>query len=274
MPITDSGYLNFKHSKIHYIRFGTGPKLLFAFHGFSENAESFLVLEPALGKKYSVIAIDLPYHGNSKWNEPDFFTTDDLINLFRQFIDIFKVDRFSILGFSMGGKCALYISKNFSSQIDELILMASDGIRTNKLYNVAVYPKWGRQLFRTTIKYPGWFFGFINITRKLNLISPWLYKFTYNHMETREKRQRLYDTWISMGTFNPDIDLVKEKLNEYKIPVFLFFGLRDEVIPIEVAEYFAKDLLRCKLTKLDRGHYFIDERLLPFLETSLQSPMD
>lgn len=269
MPITETGYITFKHSQIHYIRFGSGPKILFALHGFSEKAESFLVLEPPLGKRYSVIAIDLPYHGNSKWNEPDFFSTGDLIDLFTLFIEKFNVGRFSILGFSMGGKCALYIAKNFAPKIDELILLASDGIKTNKLYNVAVYPKWGRQLFKTTINNPGWFFAFIKIAQKLNLITPWLFKFTNNHMDSKEKRQRLYYTWISMGSFSPDIDLVKKRLNDYNILTLLFFGLRDEVIPISVAEFFAKDLINCKLTKLERGHYFIDERLIPYLEDAL-----
>lgn len=266
MPITESGYIAFRHSQIHYIRFGAGPKILFAFHGFSENAESFLVLEPALGEKYSVIAIDLPYHGNSKWLETDFFSTDDLIQLFSSFLERFSVDRFSILGFSMGGKCVLYIVKSYADKIDELILMASDGIKTNKLYNVAVYPKWGRQLFKTTIKHPGWFFVFIKIATRLKLITPWLHKFTFNHMETGVKRQRLYDTWISMGTFNPNIEKVKEAINAHQIHTLLFFGIRDEVIPITVANFFAENLKNCTLIKLDRGHYFIDERLIPPLQ--------
>ncbi len=271
MPVTDSGYIAFRHSQIHYIRFGSGPKILFAFHGFSENSESFLVLEPALGKKYSVIAIDLPYHGNSKWLEPGFFSTDDLIELFASFLKKFSVDRFSILGFSMGGKCVLYIVKSYAEKIDELILMASDGIKTNKLYNVAVYPKWGRSLFKTTIKYPGWFFVFIKTAGRLKLITPWLHKFTFNHMETKEKRQRLYDTWISMGSFNPDIEVVKEEINANKITTLLFFGVRDEVIPISVANYFAEDLRNCTLIKLDRGHYFIDERLIPPLQKEIDT---
>ncbi|MBC8046256.1 MAG: alpha/beta hydrolase [Fimbriimonadaceae bacterium] len=264
-------FLKYKSSLIHYIRFGSGTNILFAFHGYNEDVNSLVVIEKSLGASYSIIAMDIPYHGKTEWNETGFFTIDDFIAIMHLFISENKIERFSVFGFSMGGKCALYCIKTFSAKIDTVFLLASDGIKTNKIYNVAVYPKWGRELFKTTIRHPRWFFTFINIAKKLNIISPWLYKFTYNHMDTKEKRRRLYNTWISMATFNPDITIVKEKLNQYSIKTFLFFGLRDEVIPVKVGEYFAEGLNNCKFTKLERGHYFIDDRLNPFITEAINS---
>ncbi len=258
-------FLKYLNSNIHFLKFGHGSASLIAFHGFSENGKSFLALENSLGEKYTIYAFDLPYHGETKWNEPSHFTTNDLIEIVRQFLSEHQIDRFSVLGFSMGGKCALYIANTFSERIDKLFLLASDGIRTNKIYNVAVYPKWGRELFKTTIRHPRWFFFMVNALHKMRILSPWLYKFTFNHMDTKEKRQRLYDTWISMAEFNPDIRMVKEKINQYGIQVYLFFGKRDEVIKPEVGISFAEGLQNCKFTLLERGHYFIDEKLNPFI---------
>jgi len=211
----------------------------------------------------------MPYHGETKWNEPGHFTTTDLINIIKQFITEQNITRFSVLGFSMGGKCALYLVKTFAAQIDELLLMASDGIKTNKVYNVAVYPKWGRGLFKTTIRHPRWFFFMINTLNRLKILSPWLFKFTYNHMNTKEKRIRLYNTWISMAEFNPDIGEVKKQLNNHNIRVYLFFGKRDEVIKPAVGIGFAEGLNNCRLTLLERGHYFIDDKLNPFIEEAI-----
>ncbi len=266
----ESIFATYKSSKIHYLKFGKGKKILFAFHGFSESGQSFLALEPALKDLYTVIAIDIPYHGKTEWREPTFFTTSDLVHIMQQLTDALEINRFSVLGFSMGGKCALFITKHFAERVDELILMASDGIRTNKIYNVAVYPRWGRELFKTTIRHPRWLMTTVRIARSLHIISPWLYKFTFNHMDTKEKRQRLYDTWISMAHFNPDIELVKKKIRENNIHTILFFGKRDEVIPVSVGEFFAEGIENCNLIRLDRGHYFIDERLVPFLREALQ----
>lgn len=264
-------FIRYKNSSIHYIRFGTGPQFLFAFHGFSESSNSFLALEPALKTNYTVIALDLPFHGATEWKENTPFTTDDLQGIISALLHELSITRFSVLGFSMGGKCALYAVLQFPEKIDRLLLMASDGIRTNKIYNVAVYPAWGRELFKTTIRHPRWFFTMVRITRSLGIISPWLYKFTYNHMDTREKRQRLYDTWISMSQFNPDIEKVKQLINENAIHTLLFFGKRDEVIPPSVGRYFAEGLTHCRLVELERGHYFIDERLCPSLEAALKA---
>ncbi|MFN0276084.1 MAG: alpha/beta hydrolase [Chitinophagales bacterium] len=266
-----TGFLQYQNSQIHYLQFGTGDKILFAFHGFSENGNSFFVLEESLGKKYTVVAIDLPFHGETQWNEMSHFTNIDLENIIRLFIGQYKQERFSVLGFSMGGKCALYVVKFFAPQIDELFLMASDGIKTNKIYNVAVYPKWGRELFKTTINHPGWLFTIVKVASKLKILSPWLKKFTEVHMETKEKRERLYNTWISMAQFNPDITLVKEKINANAIKTYLFFGIRDEVIPVSVGESFAMNLKYCSLTKLERGHYFIDAKLNTFITNELNA---
>ena len=170
----------------------------------------------------------------------------------------------------MGGKCPLHLAQTMPQKITALWLLASDGIKTNKIYNVAVYPRWGRSLFKTTIQHPAWLFAVVNIANKLRLLSPWLKKFTYNHMETKEKRERLYHTWISMAAFNPDINLVKKQINQHQIPVLLFFGKRDEVIPVAVGEFFAEGLTSCLLTRLERGHYFIDEKINPSLTAALQ----
>ena len=263
-------FLTYKSSNIHYISFGNGKEYLLAFHGYNESAESLRVLEPSLTEQFTVLAMDIPYHGKTEWNEVKHFSTDDFIAIIKIFIETYQIKIFSVFGFSMGGKCALYTVAAYAEKINRVFLLASDGIKTNKVYNVAVYPKWGRELFKTTIKHPRWFFTFIKTAKALGLISPWLYKFTINHFDTKPKRQRLYDTWMSMSRFNPNIAEIKQKLNTYQVQTFLFFGKRDEVIPLKVAEYFADGLAHCSLTILERGHYFIDHRLNAFITQALE----
>lgn len=265
------GVFRYAGSDFHYIVIGSGKEVMLAFHGFSEAGSSFLPLEPSLTLRYTVYAFDLPWHGKTQWREGRIFTPADLQSLTEGFLASIGASQFAVLGFSMGGKCALYITDHLAPRLTALWLLASDGIRTNRIYNVAVYPGWGRQLFRTTIAHPGWFFGMVKLATRLKLITPWLQKFTNNHMATREKRQRLYDTWISMAGFNPDIETVKQRINAHHIPVFLFFGKRDEVIPASVGAYFAEGLHHAHLTILERGHYFIDDRINPFLTAAMQN---
>ncbi len=68
----ESIYLHGPHGRIHTYRFGAGPELLIAIHGFSDRARMFTVLEPALAGKYTVVAIDLPFHGQTEWQKNTF----------------------------------------------------------------------------------------------------------------------------------------------------------------------------------------------------------
>lgn len=265
-----SNFLAFKNSTFHYTVYGNGAEPLIAFHGFSESGRSFASLKPALCDRYTIFAFDLPFHGATNWDEKKPFTKQDLVQIILAFLSEKKFDKFALLGFSMGGKCALHLMEAMPEKISSIWLLASDGIKTNKIYNVAVYPLWGRELFKTTINHPAWLFAVVNTAHKLKLLSPWLKKFTYKHMDTKEKRLRLYNTWISMAAFNADIKLVQKNINTNQIPTLLFFGKRDEVIPIAVGEYFAEGLNNCHLTKLERGHYFIDEKINPFITQALK----
>lgn len=262
----ESKYLQYRQSLIHYTVFGNGDMALLAFHGFGEAGSSFHCLEPALGKAFTVYCFDLPYHGQTQWLQDMPFSRLALEDMIGQFLDEQDIHQFSVMGFSMGGKCAMALAKKFTDRMQFLMLMASDGIRTKKLYNIAVYPRWGRYVFKSIIKRPAWFFTFIRTMHVLHLISPWLYKFTMNHLDTTEKRQRLYDTWISMADFKVDVMALKQKLNASQVVTYLFFGERDEVIPVSVGKYFAEGLLNCHLIILQRGHYFIDSKLNTELE--------
>lgn len=265
----ESGYISYRSSRIFYIRTGRGAKHLLAFHGFNENAESFLVLESSLGRHFTITAFDIPWHGRTEWAEVAPFAPEDLMAIVEKYLRECGIGRFSVLGFSLGGKCALYVAESFAPRLETLFLFAADGIRTNRIYDVAVYPAWGRQLFHTTIRHPGWFFLMIRCARALKLISPWLYKFTSNHMQTREQRKRLYLTWMSMAAFKPDIPGVQDALRKSGTQVILVFGLRDEVIPVRAGALFAQGLPVCRLYRIDRGHYFIDQKLNPVLEEIL-----
>src|ERR1035437_4038700 len=63
------GTVSYQQSTFHFHQFGNGAKLLLCFHGYGEMAGSFLFLEKSLGKEYTMIAIDFPFHGKTNWQE-------------------------------------------------------------------------------------------------------------------------------------------------------------------------------------------------------------
>ena len=61
--------LNYRQSVISYLRLGTGSRLLICFHGFGDHAVIWRNLEKKMGRKFTLIAIDLPFHGHTDWRE-------------------------------------------------------------------------------------------------------------------------------------------------------------------------------------------------------------
>ncbi len=262
-------FLHYRQGRIHYLRFGNGPKTMIAFHGFSEDARSFLELAPALEPLYRVFAIDFPFHGKTEWPGNEEFSPEDMIAVIEMLGAKEGFERFSLFGFSMGGRVVLSMLPHIYRQLDKLFLAAPDGIHTQKAFNIAVYPAWGRYLFRLISKKPDLFFFLLRIAYKHGRISRFMYEFTSNHMDTREKRERIYNTWMTLKHFQPDIPRLKALIDKEPIECHLFFGKTDEVIRPAIGTEFQKNMQHCTLDIIPKGHKLIDPVLIPYLKPYL-----
>jgi pimeloyl-ACP methyl ester carboxylesterase len=80
----DSIFLTYKSSRVHYLKGGGGKRLLFCLHGYGESSGSFVFLEAPLGGEFTLIAIDLPFHGKTDWKEGRGFLPEDLLAIIRE----------------------------------------------------------------------------------------------------------------------------------------------------------------------------------------------
>jgi len=263
-------FLTIKNSSIHFIRFGSGERLLLCFHGFGEEAAKFKVLEPSLGKRYTIIAIDLPFHGETVWHQGDFFLKEDLKELIKEILKKGNKERFSLIGYSLGGKIALATVEFFASQIDEVILLAPDGVKINAWYNVAVYPEWGRKLFYRFVKKPAFVFTTARLLKFAGLVSTRFHKFLHLQTDSEEKRQKVYNVWLTIKDLEVELPHVKSLLNKYDIKSYIFIGKYDRVITIKIGTRFARGLKHCKFLKLDKGHNLFTESLNEPLKQALE----
>jgi pimeloyl-ACP methyl ester carboxylesterase len=98
-------FITYKNSKVHYCKFGSGCRLLFCFHGYGEEGNTFYPLEKRMGKDYTLIAVDLPFHGATLWHDGLLFTPQDLLEVLA-LITQEPGKPFNLLGYSMGGRVA------------------------------------------------------------------------------------------------------------------------------------------------------------------------
>lgn len=257
--------IQLKNIEIEYYRFGSGDELLIAFHGFDGQAEDFKVLTPSLGKKYTVLAVNLPFHGTSNPDPSvaDYVLTDqELKNLIRKILHREdEATTFSVLGYSLGGRIALQSVLLFGKDIREMILMAPDGIRMNHLYRFATHHTFGNRIFRRVTLNPARFFGVLKLFKTLRLAHHKEYNFLKTQLSSDEKRLKIWNVWMSHRLLRPNLTEVAEVINREAIHVYLIFGKYDSIIPPSVGKKF-QGLLKQKnrVFVIEAGHNFFKEK--------------
>jgi pimeloyl-ACP methyl ester carboxylesterase len=225
----ETHWLTYKSSKIHYLKFGSGTKFLFCFHGYGEDASSFLFLESSLGVDHTLIAVDFPFHGKTEWRETTEFTPADLHQVITAIVPL-ELQTISLLGYSMGGRIALALVQEVPSRIDRAVLVAPDGLHSNFWYWFSTQTAIGNRLFRYTMKHPYWFFGGMKFLRSLHLLNKSIFKFAHSYLDDQRERELLYQRWTTMKRFLPRSTAITSALRKYQIPLRMLFGSYDRII--------------------------------------------
>lgn len=106
---------------------GEGPPVVML-HGFTGSQATWEKVSEKLNKNFQVITIDLPGHGETKFNKPLSMEAccEDLVQLFTYL----KITHIHLVGYSMGGRLALTFSMLYPHWLASLTLeSASPGLR-------------------------------------------------------------------------------------------------------------------------------------------------
>lgn len=239
---------------------------MLAFHGYGQSSAYYLPMEKAVGGDYTIYAFDLFFHGESSLHRAVTpLTKPYLQEIIGSFLEEQQIQRFSVTGFSMGGKFALTLVEGFAERMDALFLIAPDGIKTSFWYNIATYPGWLQQLFKRTVIKPGAFFKLLNMLNRYNIVHKSLIRFAHYQMNSTEKRLRVYRSWIGLRDLNFDIRHIVRLLNQNQVAVTMFLGEYDEVISTKRVGVFVKALNKGKLVILKSGHSYLLQKVAELL---------
>jgi pimeloyl-ACP methyl ester carboxylesterase len=252
--------LNYKNSVVNYYRFGTGPKLVVCFHGYGENARGFEFLSHSVGSQFTLYCVDLPFHGQTRWNDGLSFTETDLLEIIEQILKNSK-SRFSLLGYSLGGRMALSIYKLIPEKIDKMVLLAPDGLKVNGWYWLATQTWLGNKFFAFTMERPRWFFALLRLMNRFSLVNTSIFKFVNHYISDATVRQLLYTRWTTFRKIKPDLHQVKKEINNNGTQVRLLYGQHDRIILSSVGEKFRKGIEKnCSLTIINAGHQVLHKK--------------
>jgi 2-succinyl-6-hydroxy-2,4-cyclohexadiene-1-carboxylate synthase len=103
---------------------GTEKETLVLLHGFMENLFIWEEMETELCKKFKLIKIDLPGHGKSE-NFAEIHTMEMMAEKVNEVVDYLKIEKFHLLGHSMGGYVSLAFAEKFPKKLKSLTLFFS-----------------------------------------------------------------------------------------------------------------------------------------------------
>ena len=241
-----------------HIRFGNGPVIWLAFHGIGQDAGAMAPFGEQLAETHTIYSIDLPYHGRGRrtgW--PADITKSYWQSLVAHFLTEQGIGRFSVAGFSMGGRFALVTADLFTDHLDELILIAPDGVTEDPWFRLATNTRPGRWMLRFLLKNTrlfttlGW--GLVRV----GLLKSALLRFVAATMQTHEQREQIGLSWVGFRHLTTDVLALAKQLRAANVPAWLYLGQFDAVLPL------------AHTRPLVRAYPEINEVILPCGHTSL-----
>jgi pimeloyl-ACP methyl ester carboxylesterase len=250
---------------LHVTRFGNGPRALLAFHGIGQDGACFAPVSLRPNSSFTVYAFDLPFHGQTPWafDAANPISKTDWKLLINRFLAENNIEQFSVAGFSMGGKFALVTAELFAERIDELWLLAPDGITLSFWYWLATNTAAGRWLYRLFVVRVRLLSRVGRPLVQLGFINRSLLRFAESTLATREQRLRVYRSWVMFRKINPTLNIVAEALNHNSVKIRVFLGAFDRVLPAHYIEPLTQKLHHFELTVLKTGHNHLVENV-PF----------
>lgn len=216
----------------HYKAYGSGENALIFFHGFGEDHHVFdeMVSEVLMNNlPVKCYMIDIYYHGGSSGNN-ERLTKKTWEQSFSKFLDEEKIHRFTLVGFSLGGRFCISTAMSFPKFTRALILIAPDGIYLSPWYKIA-NSTLGNRIFKYLMDNPERFDQLINFCKWSRLAPGYLIRFTEKTLNTYTQRQLVYKTWTYFYPLQHAMSAFMNMLKVNQQGIYLILGEKDKLVP-------------------------------------------
>ena len=229
--------------QLSYRLYEGGNKYLIMFHGFGQNLDIMNGLAEKLTSSYTVISVGLFFH------ERNFYTSASNVisikawsGILSQILIAEKIERFELLGFSMGARFVVSSLYAFHNRIDQIILIAPDGIYINFWYRLAMFNAVSRKFFKYFLYHPQFLFRISKVLTGIGLIDDRITSFAASQMLTKEQIQQVYHSWLYFRKLNIDNCKLIHICRSSNISVKMIFGTKDRIIKQKTFKEFIKKI--------------------------------
>jgi len=227
--------------------------------------------------QYTTYLFDLPYHGKSGGINGNIYQENEVISkeIWKEYLSKFlaenNIQNFSVIAFSMGGRFALATVETFTERIEELILLAPDGISEDPRYVFATRYGLTRKLFKYIIQNNERYHFFADFLSQTGIVHKKVVKFAKMMVNTSQKQEQLYRAWIGFHQLNFNIKNLAQLINNQQIMVKIFMGKYDKLLPKNRVFPLTKRLNKVELIELEATHGNLIEKAIFHLKKTMST---
>jgi pimeloyl-ACP methyl ester carboxylesterase len=234
-----------------YYTAGHGEPLV-VIHGGGGDARTWWRNIAVLAEKYTVYAPDLPGFGGSQPLSGNYYIPE-LSEFIAKFAANLGLEKFNLVGHSLGGGIALNFALKWPDKITKLVLVSSLCLGREiafwvRLFSLpAIISSFGA-IFMTVLKGVKWIVKQLNPAGLVMPLSP-----------------AAMTVGGSITTFRQQTLVLEQYLPEVKMPTLLIWGSRDPIVPVMQAYRAAKVIPDCRVEVFqNRGHNVHRDELKKF----------
>lgn len=241
--------LHLKNGTIPVFKQGNGAQLMIVLHGFESNNQAYKSWESILGNTFTICIPDLPFHGQSNWQQPR-FSQADIIELILAIAKKEEAAHFTLAGFSMGGRLIVCLGNELKNKINQFILLAPAGIGS---YD-KVQPLYLQRILEWLLQWPAWFKFGVQLFHRLGWISNFQKRYAEVQIFPKDHRYRLFRVFNSVLHFRTSLPVLLHFWHNTTIPILIVLGLKDRLIPNDKVKAYFAESKNCTIVEIDARH--------------------
>lgn len=259
--LANSEFIDIDGMQVHIVRStkcanSASVKTIVLLHGTSASLHTWQGWTEALSAEYCVVSMDLPGFGLTGpfVNKTTEYTSANYASFVIEVLDKLNLDKVILAGNSLGGKIAWRMAALYPERVSKLILV-----------NAVGYPATPKSIpigFRLA-SYPALKPILRNILPR-NVVKKSIKSVYADDSQVDEMLvDRYYDLSLRAGNRSALSDRLREfdnvedqaQIKQLALPTLIMWGAKDDLIPVENAEFFHRDIANSQLQIFDNlGH--------------------
>jgi len=239
------GFLKIDGLRLHYRDTGAARSpALVLLHGLGATAHYWSRIEDAFSDRFRVLALDFRGCGDS--DRTDQYSFEALTRDVAAFADQLGLDRFSLVGHSMGGSVALIYAEDHSNRLHRLVIEDTP-------------PPFGGDRSLPPNEHTETFASPQELVDAMHASRPWVDIDAAGHMLRRRADGRWEPNWDArlaraiVAQLNHPEPAWWERLPEIRVPTLMLLASRSHV-PAEKTRAAAALIPDCRLVEFESGH--------------------